>query len=148
LSRGELEYWNEEREEFRIEYTNHWNSTGTWSEDAGNWADVVDVIICPVAPWIAAKHGTSKYWSYTSTWNLLDYPALAFPTPTGLHASKDVDVKDQRRTFFSDVDEDIWQTYDPDAVDGMPISLQMVGRRFEDEKVVAIAQYLERTLGS
>jgi amidase len=110
LSRGELEYWNEEREEFRIEYANHWNSTGTWSEEAGNWTDVVDVMVSPVAPWIAAKHGTSKYWSYTSTWNLLDYPALAFPTPTGLYASRDVDVQDGRTSFFSEVDEEIWQT--------------------------------------
>jgi Asp-tRNA(Asn)/Glu-tRNA(Gln) amidotransferase A subunit family amidase len=28
----------------------------------------------------------------------------------------------------------------------MPISLQMIGRRFDDEKVVAIARYLEAQL--
>jgi Asp-tRNA(Asn)/Glu-tRNA(Gln) amidotransferase A subunit family amidase len=109
LSRGELEYWNEEREEFRLEYANHWNSTGSWSDEDQGWVDVVDVVICPVAPWIAAKHGTSKYWGYTSTWNILDYPALAFPTPTGLCASKDIDVKYPRSSFFCAVDKEIWQ---------------------------------------
>jgi amidase len=163
LNRSELEYWNEEREEFRSEYLRHWNSsTGKWCSDTGSWIDVVDVILCPVAPWIAAKHGTSKYWSYTSIWNLLDYPALAFPIPTGLCALKDIDVKVQRKSFLSDIDKDLWQhceysssspaisdkTDDPDAVDGMAISLQLVGRRFEDETVVAVAQYLQKTLGS
>ena len=30
---------------------------------------------------------------------------------------------------------------------GLPVSLQLVGRRFEDEKVVAIAEYIQRELG-
>jgi amidase len=109
LSRGELEYWNEEREEFRSEYSNHWNSSGRWSEEAGNWVDIVDVIICPASPWVAAQHGTSKYWSYTSTWNLLDYPALAFRIPISFRASSAIDLKDERRSFFSDVDKEVWQ---------------------------------------
>ena len=30
---------------------------------------------------------------------------------------------------------------------GVPISLQIVGRRFEDEKVVGVMEFLERELG-
>jgi Asp-tRNA(Asn)/Glu-tRNA(Gln) amidotransferase A subunit family amidase len=31
---------------------------------------------------------------------------------------------------------------DPNTFDGLPIGLQIVGRRFEDEKVIAILKYL------
>lgn len=32
---------------------------------------------------------------------------------------------------------------DPEEFHGLPISLQLVGRRFEDEKVLAILEYIE-----
>jgi Asp-tRNA(Asn)/Glu-tRNA(Gln) amidotransferase A subunit family amidase len=34
-------------------------------------------------------------------------------------------------------------TDDPDLYDKMPVSVQLVGRRNEDEKVIAIARFLE-----
>ena len=40
---------------------------------------MVDVILCPAGPGPAPRLDCSKYWSYTSQWNLLDYPALVFP---------------------------------------------------------------------
>jgi len=36
---------------------------------------------------------------------------------------------------------------DPEAFDGLPISLQLVGRRFEDEKIVSILEYIKREIG-
>jgi amidase len=105
LSRQELEYWLEEREEFRLEYNEHWNKTGVWNERNEAWEKPVDAIICPVAPWIASKHNTAKYWSYSAIWNLLDYPALAFPVG---RANKSLDVS-SRSEFFSDIDKEIWQ---------------------------------------
>ncbi|KAK1750946.1 acetamidase [Echria macrotheca] len=106
LSRSELEYWLEEREEFRIEYAGHWNRTGEWSDVAGRWEGTVDVLICPVAPWVAMRHGTAKYWGYSALWNLLDYPALAFPAG---RADGEVDVKGVRKTFMSDHDRENWE---------------------------------------
>ena len=37
-------------------------------------------------------------------------------------------------------------TDDPEIFTGLPISLQLVGRRFEDEKVVAILEYIKREI--
>jgi amidase len=107
MTREDLEYWLEEREEYRLEYAEHWNkSSGAfWDEDIGKWVGSCDVVISPVCPGAATKHGTAKYWSYTSIWNLLDYPALAFPT--GYFVDKDVDVAKERNSYFGGVDEEV-----------------------------------------
>jgi len=34
-----------------------------------------------------------------------------------------------------------------DEFDGLPISLQLVGRRFEDEKVLSILEYITEAAG-
>jgi Asp-tRNA(Asn)/Glu-tRNA(Gln) amidotransferase A subunit family amidase len=39
----------------------------------------MDVILCPVHPTPAPLHETTRYWGYTSLWNLLDYSAMTFP---------------------------------------------------------------------
>lgn len=106
LSRTELEYWLEEREEYRLEYAAAWNSTGVWDEKEGKWVNTVDVLLCPVMPGVATRHGTAKYWSYSAVWNLLDYPALAFPVG---RVDRDRDaVKSKRIKFMSDHDRWNW----------------------------------------
>jgi amidase len=108
LSRAKLEYWIEEREEFRLEYTRHWNgvsSSSSMDEDGREWQSGVDVVISAVQPGVATAHGTAKYWSYTSLWNLLDYPALVFPT--GLFVDKDIEIVDPSIAFFGELDEEV-----------------------------------------
>ncbi|ORX96559.1 amidase signature domain-containing protein [Clohesyomyces aquaticus] len=134
LTVGELIYWLEEREHYRKEYASHWNKTG------------VDVVLCPVGPGVAPKHDTAKYWGYTSLWNLLDYPGCVFPVSK---VDKEVDVKVEKRGFkaLSGKDEENWGLYDKDAFHGLPVSLQLVGRRFDDEKVLGIAEYIGKKCG-
>lgn len=60
-----------------------WGSTGTnragkEESDEG----IIDVILCPATPGVAPPLDSSRYWGYTSQWNLLDYPALVFPVTT------------------------------------------------------------------
>ena len=91
--------------------------------------------------------------SYTSQWNLLDYPSLVFPVTT-------VDQeKDQAETGYQPRNEkdqfnyklcgskvDTIQRFEltredsPERYTDAPVSLQLVGRRYEDEKV---GPYLE-----
>jgi Asp-tRNA(Asn)/Glu-tRNA(Gln) amidotransferase A subunit family amidase len=106
LTREKLEYWLEEREEYRIEYAEHWNRTGRLDEATGSWVDTVDALICPVAPGVATRHDTAKYWTYSAVWNLLDYPALAFPAGT---ADKERDVQTGRADFKSFHDRKNWE---------------------------------------
>ena len=38
-------------------------------------------------------------------------------------------------------------TDDPEVFDGLPVSLQLVGRRFEDEKVLATLDFIKEAVG-
>ena len=65
---------------FKLQFYIDWNSTATGVIDNGE--DIVDVILCPASPGVAPPLDCSRYWGYTSQWNLLDYPALVFPVTT------------------------------------------------------------------
>lgn len=147
LKMKELWYWLEEREAYRSEYAKVWNDTATTKdEETGELGGMVDAIICPVGPSVATRHNTAKYWSYTSQWNLLDYPALSFPV---CKVEKGVDSSsEQRRSkFFGDLDKENWKLWDPDTFTGMPVSLQIVGRRMDDEKIIGILEYMIERIG-
>ena len=82
-----------QREEYKAAYNRHWNSIGTGlpgpETDPSTFPDIlpddaedkmVDVILCPVGPGCAPPLDCARYWGYTAQWNILDYPALVFPT--------------------------------------------------------------------
>ncbi|PSN60183.1 amidase [Corynespora cassiicola Philippines] len=132
LSVGELAYWLEEREAYRKEYALHWNKFG------------IDALLCPVGPGVAPKHNTAKYWGYTSQWNLLDYPGAVFPV---LKVDKEKDDWESDEKPLSGQDEDNRKLWDSEEFHGVPVGLQLVGRRFEDEKVVGILEHIVELLG-
>jgi amidase len=127
LSVGELAYWFEEREAYRKEYALHWNKYG------------IDALLCPVGPGAAPKHNTARYWNYTSQWNLLDYPAVVFPV---CKVDRDIDRLEKGDTPMSGHDEYNRKLWDLEEFHGAPVGLQLVGRRFEDEKVLGILKHI------
>ncbi|KAJ7279347.1 amidase signature domain-containing protein [Mycena rebaudengoi] len=128
------ELWelNMRRESFRAEYLEHYN------------AQNVDVVVCPAGPGPAPALGTTKYWGYTSVWNMVDYPGAVFPT--GLYSNATVDVKDTKKTLMSESDAYNSECYDPATFNGAPLCLQLVSRRFGDETVVQALQEISRLL--
>lgn len=106
---------------------------------------MVDVLLCPVGPSVAPQLNTSKYWGYTAQWNLLDYPALVFPV------SKVDIAKDVAEAGFEAMgakDEANRKLYErPEVFKGAPVSLQLVGRRYEDEKVVEAMEFVKEAVG-
>ena len=76
-------HWTAEREKYREMYAKAWNehpsNNGADNGKGGKYKETLDVILCPAGPGCAPPLGHSKYWGYTSQWNLLDYPALVFP---------------------------------------------------------------------
>ncbi|KAF2160433.1 hypothetical protein M409DRAFT_70401 [Zasmidium cellare ATCC 36951] len=129
-----------EREGYKAAYASHWNSVGTGSSggpgspDAGQVQDkMVDVILCPAGAGAAPPLDCTRYWSYTSQWNLLDYPAVVFPT--GLACSSE-DQAEKDYPPRNEQDAYNHKLYDPATYADAPISLQLVGRRYEDEKVI------------
>ncbi|KAL8707607.1 MAG: hypothetical protein Q9220_007394 [cf. Caloplaca sp. 1 TL-2023] len=155
LTMKKLWYWLEEREAYRSEYAKVWNDTATATtknanddeEETGeSLSGMVDAILCPVGPGVANKHNTAKYWGYTSQWNLLDYPAISFPV---CKVDEQLDSRQQevRDEFLGEQDRENWDLWDPSNLANMPVSLQLVGRRMEDEKIVAVLEYISKAIG-
>ncbi|KJK61036.1 Amidase [Aspergillus parasiticus SU-1] len=104
----------------------------------------VDVLLVPTMPHTAVPHGSCRWTGYTKLFNFLDYTALTFLA--GI-ASKDQDKK-RCGDYAPRNAHDAWNwgLYDPSAMDGHSIGLQIVGRRFEEEKVLGAAQHIQQLL--
>lgn len=99
-----------QRDKCRDEYLAHRNNTmasldtdkAEGSVPEGRPVDHADLILCPAGPGCALPLNTSKYWPYTSQWNLLDYPAIVFPTKmTG-------GVSDQQEVYVPRNERDVY----------------------------------------
>ncbi|PQE24666.1 hypothetical protein CJF32_00006955 [Rutstroemia sp. NJR-2017a WRK4] len=123
LSIQEYWDWTMARNIFRSNYLQEWLKK----------APHMDVILCPPHPGAAPPIGTTKYWGYTSIWNLLDYPAAIFPVTK---VDPDLDREDPAYAPRSDIDAWVHTHFDSQKQAGAPVCLQVVGKRLEDEKVV------------
>lgn len=117
-----------ERDEFRLALAKHWQDSG------------VDVVLTPAYATPAPPHFTSKYWGYTSYWNLANYPGAIFPT--GLVVDPVLDRHEG--TPRSDKEKEIWDSFDAEVSVGAPISLQLVGYiGYEEATLAALRQVVE-----
>lgn len=124
-----------ERNAYRTMYNQHWLNTG---KDDGH---PIDAILCPVGPCCAPPHDNSKYWGYTSQWNMLEYPAIAFPVG---RIDQNLDVPDAQYVPQNKDDEFNHALYTgPERFQDAPISLQLVTRRYEDEKCIEVLKRIE-----
>jgi amidase len=129
----------QKRNAYRLKYNELWLSTSTPSSPR-----MVDAILCPAGPGPAPPHGHAKYWNYTSQWNLLEYPGAVFPVTT---VSPDLDAKDETYVPMNEQDKFNYDLYDPRRYVDAPVSLQVVTRRFEDEKCLAVLEVIEKAMG-
>ncbi|KAL2021891.1 hypothetical protein VTK56DRAFT_6486 [Thermocarpiscus australiensis] len=116
--------------EYEAAYSDYWNST---AKDGGQ---IVDAVIMPAAPHAAVIPGKYFYIGYTETINLLNYSAVAIPVTK---ADKAVDRADAAYQPLNETDRLNWEAYDPELYDGAPVGVQIVGRKFKEEKTLAIA---------
>jgi amidase len=148
---GTHEMWQiqAERTELCKAYLDRWNAC------AG-----LDVLLCPTTPYAAVKHDGFTYVGYTGVFNILDYSALSFPT--GIKADATLDVKDASKPPLGFFDEPVQgsckikmsslsiciltDSDNAELVHGQPISLQLVSRRLEEEKLLSMAESIMRLL--
>ncbi|APA08584.1 hypothetical protein sscle_04g033540 [Sclerotinia sclerotiorum 1980 UF-70] len=131
---------NVEKREFQKEYMEYWNST---AELTGTGRPV-DAVITPLAPMPANISMTFDYIAYSTFVNLLDYSAAILPVTM---VDKNIDLFDHGYKPLNEEDEKVWKCYDPEMYDGAHVSVQIVGRRFQEEKVIAITGMLGDALG-
>ena len=144
INRGQpisvYEYWqlNKRKTAVQKAYHEQWNSAKSPS------GRPVDVLLTPTLPHTALPHRGCRWVGYTKVWNVLDYTALSFPAGK---ADKSLDGSfDQSYEPRNAHDAWNWQRYDAETMDGHPVGLQIVGRRFEEEKVLGAASLFEELL--
>ncbi|KAK7961233.1 hypothetical protein PG988_012447 [Apiospora saccharicola] len=112
-----------ERDAYRTRYAQAWSQTANDADGSGE----------------------SRYWGYTANWNLLDYPAAVFPVTK---VDPALDLKDLSYVPKNDQDKFVYDMYtSPERFRDAPVSLQVVGRRQEEEKVLAALGEIERAMG-
>ncbi|KAG8881141.1 hypothetical protein FRB97_009837 [Tulasnella sp. 331] len=137
---------NLERESFRARGLMHWNST----KSRTSTGRPVDAIICPTAPNLAIPHDATRWWSYSSHWNMLDLPGIVFPMGGRYDPASTTDDADIQAAPRSDVEKhyaDMWN-HGKETFKGAPITLQLIGRRHNEEKVLAMLDVVEEAVKS
>lgn len=108
------------------------------------WAavDGLDAILGPTTPYASPKNGEFRHVGYTGVFNILDYTAVSFPT--GIYVDKEKDVVDRSVAgeAYGQVDAQTQSEYDADVSHGLPISLQLTGKRLQEEKILALTEKL------
>jgi amidase len=130
---------NSEREAFRTRLAKRWNETRTRTRSGR----AIDIILCPVAPTLAPPHETTKYWGYTSFWNLADYPGVVFPMGHFRSGGNAEVAAERLPPARNGIEEFVRSQWDPKTYENAPMSLQIVGRRLNEEKVLRALNVIE-----
>lgn len=118
------------RDAFRSQFAAHWQASG------------IDILLTPVGPTPAPAHGTAKYWNYTSFWNLVNYPAVVFPT--GAHVDPAKDAEGSGYVPRNDAEGYVYDCFDAGESVDAPLCLQTVGYiGYEEETLWATKQIVE-----
>ena len=110
----------------------------------------VDILLTPAMPHATVPHRHCRWVGYTKFCNLLDCTALVLP---GGKVDRVVDPSKEDPAVAghqprNDQDKWNWGLYDPDAMHGLPIGVQIVGKQLEEEKVLGAAKVVESVLRS
>ncbi|KAF1955102.1 amidase signature enzyme [Byssothecium circinans] len=134
------EYWQlaGKREAYKNKFFNWWNDEAK-----------MDVMITPpnATPAVPhdGMHDAVSSCGYTFLFNLLDYSSGIIPVT---HVDS---VKDQLPASFdfkklNGVAKGAYKHYDAEKMAGLPVGVQVVGRRLEEEKVLAVMERIEDAL--
>ncbi|RYO75028.1 hypothetical protein DL764_010600 [Monosporascus ibericus] len=126
-----FEYWqlHLERQAYQKRYLDRWLAAG------------IDAILCPTTPYSSVENGKFKHVGYTGVYNVLDYSCISFPTRLTVDRSVDRPLGDDYEPM-TDLDKQIQIEYNAEAVHGMPINLQLVAQRLEEEKCVEMCKVI------
>ncbi|KAL9091463.1 MAG: hypothetical protein Q9165_004849 [Trypethelium subeluteriae] len=124
---------------YRADYLTYWRSTASLT----GTGRPVDAIIAPTSPYASPLLGKMRYVGYTAAYNLLDYSVCVIPVTK---AEKDVDKYEDGYEALGEQDRVCFEEYDAEAIDGAPVGLQIIGGRLQEEKVLALAEVLEKAV--
>lgn len=135
------QYWQLNKRKWKLQqaYLDKWASLR--SEKTGRQADV---LLMPPMPHSAVPHGQCRWVGYTKVWNLLDYPALVIPGGRTTQADADVAFSGEPRNQLDSWNRNVWEKHGHEMASlGLPVGLQLICKKFEEEKLLAAGQVLD-----
>ncbi|KAI0969465.1 amidase [Xylaria arbuscula] len=139
-----FQYWQLNRRKWELQqrYLEKWNAIRCAQNN-----QPVDVVIMPPMPHTSVPHRSCRWVGYTKVWNVLDYPALVIP---GGNVS-DQDISDswsfEPRNVLDEWNKNLWDDCKGNMASlKLPVGIQIIGRRYADETVLAAAKALDNVL--
>ncbi|KAF1911632.1 amidase signature domain-containing protein [Ampelomyces quisqualis] len=138
------EYWqlNKQKVTAQKRFLDLWNSTK--SKTTGKQ---IDILLTPVMPHCAVPHRKCRWVGYTKVFNFVDYPAVVLPAGK-VSAELDKEAVAAMNSYQprNPLDKWNWDLFDMDTMNGMPIGVQIVARRLQEEKVLGAAKAIHDIL--
>ncbi|KAF7556721.1 hypothetical protein G7Z17_g1210 [Cylindrodendrum hubeiense] len=138
------EYWqlNKKKVELQQAYLEKWDSIRS-----PNSGQKVDVILMPPMPHTSVPHGGCRWVGYTKVWNFLDYPALVIPGGSVQKDDLSAPWDFETRGPEDEWNQKLWKENGEHMASlALPVGLQIVGRKLEEEKVLAVGKVLDDLL--
>ncbi|CAI6331772.1 unnamed protein product [Periconia digitata] len=129
--------------EARKNYLDYWVST---TELTGTGRPV-DAVICPLAPTPGARREGYKYVGYSAWVNSLDLTGTVLPVGSVGDDEKEKE-EEGRYEGLGEMDREIHDSYDPEFFAGAHCSVQLVGRRLQEETMLGLVEYVSGLLKS
>lgn len=139
-----FEYWQLNRRKWELQqaYLKKWQSIR--AKDGR----LVDAILMPPMPHTAVPHGRCKWVGYTKVWNMLDYTALVIPAGTTSAQDLEAPWDFEPRGEIDKWSIDLWKIQKGRLDLELPVGLQIIGRKLEEEKVLGIGKVVDGILRS
>ncbi|KAJ0422015.1 putative amidase [Aspergillus carlsbadensis] len=132
LTAESVSSFRRERDEFRLAFARAWEEQD------------VDVVIGPAFVGPASAHDSAFYWTYTSLYNLVDYPGVVVPTPLRVQAGEEYD---SGYTPLSEACADVRRLWEGGDFEGAPLALQVVARKYHDNELFGALAVLKDVIG-
>ena len=138
------EYWqlNRERLALQKKFLDLWHAT-----KGAKSGKPIDMLLAPVMPHSALPHRKCRWVGYTKVFNVVDYPSVVLPAG---EVSEELDAEAAATmgeyTPRNALDEWNWASFDLKGMSGMPIGVQVITGRLEEEKALGAARVVDEVL--
>ena len=129
------QYWDAQREQkrYQADYLRYWHDVNPH----------VDFVLLPATAAAAFAPAKALYPGYTAVANVLDFTAAVVPVTV---VDRYKDVASEGATPRSGLEKQVLEQYDAEIFHGIPVGIQLLGHRMDEERVLAGAAEVSRCL--
>ncbi|ODV95750.1 hypothetical protein PACTADRAFT_32960 [Pachysolen tannophilus NRRL Y-2460] len=134
-----IDHWKQAK--LKYEYQQVYDRAWTQPSKSADLETELDCFIAPAwcsTSFIAGENLRSPS-TYTRFLNVLDYTVIVVPVTK---VDKILDKPFEHYSPISEKDEINYKNYDPELMHGMPVCIQLVCKRYQEEKAIALAELL------